>query len=443
MTQTTLVKIYTWGLVAVMFGMFLHAPATVALGTIFPDAALEIKAWKELLLGVLLAIALYMLWVEKRWQEVLQSRVVQLCGVFSLLHLVSLVVMPTSADSAVAGLMIDLRFVLYFVLCFIAVRLWPASQRLLLIAAGAGASIMLGFGLLQITVLPDNILASIGYGKDTIAAYNTIDKNPDFVRISSTLRGPNPVGAVSVILLSAVAVFALTYWRKKPQLRPYMLLFAAASVAVLFASYSRSAYLAAAAALVVVGWAYWRKASWKWQALAGVGLAVALLASTLFQSSDWYKNVILHEDPESSTVIKSNDQHVESLENGLKRMIAQPFGAGVGSTGSASMIEANGPGVTIENYYLFVAHEVGWLGLLTYLAIFFMILQRLWQLKHQTWLALAIFSSGIGLSLVALLLPVWADDTTALVWWGLAGSIIGNRYVRTRSTRQQKAARAS
>src|SRR5690606_28126439 len=104
------------------------------------------------------------------------------------------------------------------------------------------------------------------------------------------------------------------------------------------------------------------------------------------------------------------------------RMINQPFGAGIGSTGSASLI---GPGdsLIIENHYLFVAHEVGWLGMVLFIVIFVMVMQSLWR-RRQSWLALAVFASGVGMALIGILLPVWVDDTVSIIWWGLAAIVL-------------------
>ena len=104
-------------------------------------------------------------------------------------------------------------------------------------------------------------------------------------------------------------------------------------------------------------------------------------------------------------------------------MIAQPLGAGVGSTGSASLY-TDTPRI-IENQYLFVAHETGWLGLLVFVAIFIAVLLRLWRERHD-WISLGVFASGIGLALIGALQPVWVDDTVSIIWWGLAGLAIAS-----------------
>ncbi|HRQ98131.1 MAG TPA: hypothetical protein PK265_02290, partial [Candidatus Saccharibacteria bacterium] len=80
----------------------------------------------------------------------------------------------------------------------------------------------------------------------------------------------------------------------------------------------------------------------------------------------------------------------------------------------------------IENQYLFIAHEVGWLGLILFVSIYVAVLMKLWD-RRKNYLALGVFASGIGLALIGLLLPVWVDDTTAIIWWGLAAIALGMR----------------
>jgi hypothetical protein len=35
-------------------------------------------------------------------------------------------------------------------------------------------------------------------------------------------------------------------------------------------------------------------------------------------------------------------------------------------------------------------------------------------------------ASGLAMLVIGLLLPVWADDTVALVWWGMTGGVLGH-----------------
>jgi hypothetical protein len=101
------------------------------------------------------------------------------------------------------------------------------------------------------------------------------------------------------------------------------------------------------------------------------------------------------------------------------------MGAGIGSTGSASLLGTEP--VIIENQYLMIAHEVGWLGVVLFAVLYGYMVGRLWQ-QRRDWLALGIWASGVGLAAIGLLLPVWADDTVSIVWWGLAAISLWNKH---------------
>jgi hypothetical protein len=193
---------------------------------------------------------------------------------------------------------------------------------------------------------------------------------------------------------------------------------AAGSVIALWVSYSRSAALAALAAigivLIVVYGKRVSKTIWLSIAIAGLVLLGSIVA---LKDTQFVSQVILHEDPHEGNDTNSNDGHAESLIDGARRMAMQPLGAGIGSTGSASLF-TDEP-VIIESQYLFVAHETGWLGVALYLTITYVVLKRLWYRRAQ-WLALGVCASGIGLAIAAFFLPVWVDDTVSIIWWGLA-----------------------
>jgi len=440
MKNARLLAVYRIGLLVVLLGVVLHAPLSVWLSSLWPDYTELIKAWKEILLFGLAIIAALLLTKERKWRRLLQARLVQLCLGFILLHLLLLPLFWQGLAPSVAGLMIDLRFIAAFLLFYILTVLDPGALRSLVKTTAVGAIIIVGFGLLQITVLPDDFLTHIGYGKTTITPYSTIDKNPDFVRINSTTRGPNPLGAMGVIYVSLLLAWLMYRWRRLPtagQLWTVSGIFV--TLAVIFASFSRSAYAALIASVGIIG-VLASKISAKYLFMGLGGMVVAGLAVVgLLGSSDWFANVVLHEDPESVVVEKSNPAHLASLEEGASRLARQPLGAGVGSTGSA-VLYGTQDGPTIENYYLFVAHEAGWLGLAGFMAIVILALKELYH-RRNSWLGVALFASGLGLAIIGLLLPVWTDDTTSITWWALTGGIIGSGYAKR--TRQQEATRTT
>lgn len=440
MKRLGLLSVYEWGLLVVMLGVVLHAPFSVAVQTYVPEYGVPAKAWKEIVLVALGALAVIMVTKRGMWRACLSDRFIQLAGAFLLIHVILAVAFGGDVQSVAAGLLIDLRFVGMTVLTYLLVLLRPGVTRRLFAAAAAGATIIVGFGLLQITLLPDDTLAVLGYSKETITPYTTIDSNPDYVRINSTVRGPNPLGALAVVYVAlGVAYLFLGGTRGSVRKKVVAATSVVGSIAVLFASYSRSAYLAFAAAMAAMILSTVRVSR---RLITAGFIGVALVAAVLvpLSSTDWFSNVVLHEDPESTVMTKSNDAHLGSFVDGFERMVRQPLGAGVGSTGSASLYDDSSSNDTIiENHYFFVAHESGWIGMVVFIGLFGLVMVRLWR-RQSDWHALGLFASGIGLAIIGLLLPVWADETVALTWWGLAGAVIapisgiikGNHATRTR-----------
>ena len=429
---TLLDKVFVGILLVVFGGIVLHAPISVGFSTLFPDAELLIKSWKEILLLAAGLLMLAVLYRKKRF-ELLKSLLVLVIAGYALLHLLLVPVFWQGAESTIAGLFIDLRYLLFFVLVYVAICLYPALRRTFIMTFFVGAFLVAAFALLQVFVLPNDILKYIGYNTSTIVPFLTVDENPDYIRINSTLRGPNPLGAYAVIVMALLFAFWLRAKQTVPQGRKLVFsVIAIGSFIALWASYSRSALVAAFAALgIIVLATVGRQLPRKiWIGLFVVMFAIAggLFAA---RDTDFVSNVILHENATTGAETSSNDGHVESLRDGLARMAVQPFGGGVGSTGSASLYSADEP-LIIENQFLFIAHEAGWLGLILFASIMYLVLRELWR-KRADWIALGLFASGIGLSLIGLLLPVWVDDTVAIIWWGLAAVVLGGKelYGRT------------
>ncbi len=406
-------------LLLVFGGIVLHAPLSVWLGSLLSGNELLIKSWKEMLLGSALILMMVVVSRRQAW-DIYQPKLFWLIGTYAALHLLLVPFFPSNLEQIAAGLLINLRFLLFFGLVYGVLSLFPQLRRLFVTIFFAGAVLVVGFALLQATVLPPDLLRHIGYGPETIMPFLTVDQNMDYIRINSTLRGPNPLGAYAGIVLAVVTAYWLL--RKSSLNKKTTWLLGALTIAsgvALWASYSRSALVAATVAVLVVLALVFAKRLSKVVILA-LGVVALTFSGGLYaaRDSDFVSHVILHEDPTEGNDVNSNDGHVESLIDGTDRLLRQPFGAGVGSTGSASLL-GDKP-LIIENQYLFTAHETGWLGLGLFLAIFVAVMRRLFA-RRKDWLALGVFASGVGLALIGLLLPVWVDDTVAIIWWGLAG----------------------
>ena len=410
--------IFVGTLLVVFGGVVLHAPISVGFGVLFPDYDLFIKAWKEILLGMALVLGIYIVVRKNAWKN-FNTVIFWLIGLFALLNVALIPVFNLGFDQTVAGILINLRFFLFFVLVYTALTLYPQLYRLFIKVFIAGAVVVVGFALLQLTVLPYDILKYIGYSDATILPYMTVDENINYIRINSTLRGPNPLGAYAVVVIAVVLALWLRSSKKltKPEIWLCAFLGIGGALAV-WASYSRSAALAALIAVAVVIFVTYGRSinKWIWISFAAAAL---LLGGSIFALRDtqFVSQVILHEDPEEGGMVNSNDGHADSLLEGTMRMLQQSLGAGIGSTGSPSIM-GDAPFI-VENQYLYVAHETGWLGLILFVLIYWFVLRQLWR-KRQHWFALGVFASGVGLAIIGLLLPVFADETVAIVWWGLA-----------------------
>ena len=432
--------LFVVALLVIFGGIVLHAPLSVGLGTLFPDYDLLIKSWKELLMLFLVPIAAVIVMKRKLWREFFDDWILILILIIAALHLLLATVSSTTLAAIAAGLAIDLRYLLFFVLVYIAVKAMPERRRQFVQIGTTGAFIVVGFATLQL-FLPPDFLKIIGYGDGTIQPYLTVDKNPDYIRVNSTLRGPNPLGAYAGMVLAFITA-ALVKGKLQLQKRSVFIgtgILAGCSVIALWTSYSRSSLVAAIiGVLFVLAVTVGRKLSRRSWIMVAVVVFAVLGGLFAARGNEVVSNVILHENLDGGSSVSSNDDHLLSLQTGTDRLVHQPFGAGIGSTGSASLY-GDSP-IIIENQYLFIAHETGWLGLALFMALLILILIKLWQ-RRQDWLALGALASGISLALIGLLLPVWADDTVSIVWWGIAAvALIGGSDGKTTKQKAKRAA---
>lgn len=413
------------GVLLFIFGLVIfHAPLSVYISQFAPEPL--VKAWKEILLLLVTPLILFLLGKKGYIKQLSKDVLLQLIVIYGVLHLVLAMSITTSPYQTFAGLLIDLRYLLFFVLVLAVVVLQPSIRKLFVKVGAIASAISLSFATLQATLLPDDILKYIGYSKDTIAPYLTVDKNKDFIRINGTFRGPNPLGAYTVIVISSISALFLKKRKTFEQYKWQALCLALLAIVTLWASYSRSALLALVISLItLVVIAAARKIELRYWFTFSIIIIILLGSLFTIRDSSFVQNVLLHNNPDGGSSMDSNEQHVTSLSQGIEQTVHHPYGVGIGSTGSASL-KSNNPTI-IENQYIFIAHEAGWLGLGLFLVIFEIIMWRLYQ-NRKDWLSLGVFASGIGLAFIGLLLPVWADDTVSLVWFGLAAVAIGSHY---------------
>src|SRR6185312_11612434 len=101
------------------------------------------------------------------------------------------------------------------------------------------ATVVIIFALLQFLALPYDFLSHFGYGVNTIFPYETINHNLNHLRVASTLRGANPLGAYLVLVMSTALALLL---KSKPK-RLSEIIWLGAALLAMFFSFSRSAWI--------------------------------------------------------------------------------------------------------------------------------------------------------------------------------------------------------
>ncbi len=381
-----------------------------------------LRLWKELLLALCVVGVLYLLATDHKIRaHTLSRRLVWVIFAYAALNLVwGLLALNQGDVTAKAmgyGLISNLRFVAFFLVA------WAAALRLARLRLHWQwlvywpAVIVVVFGLLQVFVLPDDFLRHFGYGSNTIAPFETINHNRHYIRIASTLRGANPLGAYLLIPLSLLSVLLLSTKRSWRQV-----LLLVATLATLFFSFSRSAWIGASLSVGVILLLNLRTQRAKQVVLlVAAGLLVVAACLTInLRNNRHFENFVFHTQTHSSVKSTSNANHLAALRSGAHDLIRDPLGSGPGTAGPASVYNQPHPSRIAENYFLQVGQETGWLGLVLFMLINAGVGYLLW-LRRADPLALSLFASLIGLTFINLLSHAWADDTVAYVWWGLAG----------------------
>lgn len=381
-----------------------------------------LRLWKEVLLALCTGGMLYLFLVDHKIRShTLSRRLVQVILAYVVLNvawgLLAYYQHDVTAKALGYGLISDLRYLIFFLVTW-SVALRMSKLRLhwqwLVIYP---AIVVVVFGLLQAFALPHDFLRHFGYGSSTIPATETINHNQNYIRVFSTLRGANPLGAYLVIPISLLAVLLIR--RGRNWLQASLLVGAAA---VLFYSFSRSAWIGAVLSLIMV--LFLSRLARKTQKIAlgaaGGVLIIGLLLALSLHNNIKFQNFIFHTQKHSAVAATSDQGHLQALRNGLSDLRHHAGGDGPGTAGPASYYNTGHPVRIAENYYVQIGQETGWLGLALFVLINVGVGMLLFMRRDDP-LALSLFASLIGLTFVNLFSHAWSDDTLAYVWWGLAG----------------------
>lgn len=420
-----------------------HAFLTVWISSNVSGSYDALRLWTLAVLAVLTSIVT--IWLVRQrslrtWfgQSFLVRLAVLYAALTLVLGLIGVAFGTVSVKAFAIGLFLNLRFVLFFVLVLVVARRsnWLLDRwRLLLLVPGLAVVL---FAIVQYIFLPIDFLTHFGYGPDTIPAYSTINSNKEYIRVSSTLRGPNPLGAYLILIISALAVSLRGY--KVSAIVRRALYLCLAFAALLF-SFSRSAWLGVVLSLIVFGVivATSRRMRLILAAVViGFGL-VAVGAYSIAQHNRTVQNAVFHTDDDSVIAKSSNDDRLSAQVQSVDLAAENAFGLGVGSAGPASVYNDKNAPVISENYFLQLAIETGWPGLLVFLFLLASLAAFFWGARDKS-LAVVLLMSLAGLTLVNLLSHAWTDETLAFTWWGLAGVAVGTGTSTATAIRRKRTA---
>lgn len=373
------------------------------------------KSWKEILLLVDLCAAAVYLWHRNLLKQFFADKVVWLIFAYAALHILLWIVLRPPARAAMAGVFMNLRFLAIFLLAGVLTTFVDLKKllRITLYMVLGGGVIVVAFGMLQM-ILPKDFLAHFGYSKATITPYTTLDSNESIPRLQSFLRGPNPLGQYLIFI---AVLFAAMWNRAKKWLvgcSLFGLLF------VLFYTYSRSALLGLLVAGATGVWLQLPNKALRRKALIGGAVVLVIFSGALALAvphSVKLQDAILH-NKQHDTDAGSTSVHFTAQLDALKSIAHHPLGQGPGTFGPASFYApvAHIP----EDYYLQITGEVGVIGLAIFVAIVWIVARRLWPKRQEFWPRILLVSL-VGISFINLMLHGWADDTMAILWWGIAG----------------------
>ena len=386
-------------------------------------AGIKWNLWKELILLFLTAWWLVEFIVQKRWRSWRPDWLDILIVIYMALGLFTGLLWTKNLYHIFVGAKYDFSFLWAF---FLARHFNLSSDEKNTIYRWASYSLIavLLFGLIQYWLLPPSIMTVFGYlplaGGHTwvpggaLPMYHTIGEAGVTRRLFATFSGPNNY---SFYLLWAIP-FLWFYPPVRKQLKTWCTLprlLSGIAMVSLVLTFSRSAYLGLLGMFLGYLILVFKKSKTLLKTLIWTVVgAVGVVGCLWFINPHLFDSVILR--------VSSSCGHFDRTISAFQESLNYPWGEGLGKAGPASCYfpDQYGGCLIPENWYLQVALEMGYLGLIIFLAVLILTARRLWTLR-ATPFAAASGLSLIGISIACLFLHAWEDAAASLTLWIILG----------------------
>jgi hypothetical protein len=415
-------------LLAIFFGYIsIHPFVAAAVGS-WTGGFAPIKIWKDIVIGLVAVGAItYGLVRAKIRKKLFEDHLIGFAALYALLTLIVFVASQSYENkSGFAGLIFNLRFVALFLI--VRIFMYGASisqEKLIHIRSFLSkwviviATAIALFGIAQTLILPSDFMTHFGYnGVTTISPVSTVDDNINVRRAFSTLNDANELGAYLIIPIM-LGLERLMRTKKRQYFVCTLIM-----VVGLCLSYSRAALIGLVVAGVIFCVPYLcSRLNRRTFILGGVGiisvLATVLLVATMYPPA---RLAIFHSSPKDNSLVQgSTFDHYVATKDGIKDAVEYPFGRGVGEAGPASFYNtSDGKSRIAENYYVQIAQEVGFVGLVLFILSIVAGLKQVLSTKGIAY-SMSFFAGFAGVAIVAMFLHTWASDVVSYVAWGLLG----------------------
>jgi len=472
------------------FHPFLSTFITSSLQTDNEFVIAAVKAWKEILI-LLFCVLAFFFWLGDKDRKPFDNLDLSIFLFGGISFLVGILFTGSGFPENMPQIVWGAKYGLLFLFLFFFVRrihFFETEKNDLINAALLSATVVIFFGILQTTVLPENFLTHFGYSNEygvtnvpgELSYCHKIENvitHDEFCRIQSTLSGPNQLGAYLLIILPFFFYRMIRSNTNVKMLLYFVPLFF--GIIVLFLTWSRSAWIGALVMIATFFVIEARKSLLALLYLVLLGLGISAIFTPAFIPDEWddlrfislacagialfmmllvfVANVYHRFFSQAGgfffpTVLgaliyarafrgeffwniiyrpSSSQGHWERWSDGVRYIIENPLGLGLGDAGPASARFAL-PGQTgflPESWYLQVGLESGFLGLALFLTILILLGMKILQIKTD--LSKVVFLSLVGVSVAALFLHSWESSVVAITFWTLAGIVLSpQKYSR-------------